>query len=285
MRNKPHIIWIDKSIWVWPYILKMLSQDGSYLVHYNTDALFPHKKMLSWSLTLMRQALPLYDLNVTSNEYDYREALNKGLTAHLTQLAYDDDRFNDLPLTDAEQKQWATPIIFIGHHEPRTERFLSAVLDANLPLKVYGHNWLKSSLAKRYPRAFPKISLSDPDYVKALKGASIAICCVSEWNYNQTAGRSYEIPATGTFLLAYRTQGHEQSYIEGKEAEFFSTSTELVQKIRFYLTHDDERCAIAKGGWLRCTGDRYTWARYTQDIWRIVERNYEPVINTRGCNT
>jgi spore maturation protein CgeB len=278
-KNKPQIIWIDKSIWVWPQILKLLSKDGCYLVHYNTDALHPRKKMLSWSLMLMRQALPLYDLNVTSNEEDYQHALNQGLAAHLTQLAYDDGRFNNAPLTEAEQKHWATPIIFIGHYEPRTERFLSAVLDENLPLKIYGHNWLNSSSAQKYPDAFPKISLSDADYVKALKGASIAICCVSEWNYNQTAGRSYEIPATGTFLLAYRTQGHERSYIEGKEAEFFSTSAELVQKLRFYLAHQDERRAIANSGWLRCTSDKYTWARYTQDIWRIAEHNYDTLSN------
>jgi spore maturation protein CgeB len=269
----PQIVWIDKSVWVWSSVLKSLSNDGRYLVHYNTDALYPKKKMLSWSLHLMRKTLPLYDFNATSNEDDYHRELKNGLSVHLTHLAYDETRFNNDALSILDRNSWDTPVIFIGHHEPRTEKIFTAVLEANLPLKIYGHNWSGSVLAQRYPDSFPKINLSDNDYVKALKGAWIAICCVSEWNYNQTAARSYEIPATGTFLIAYRTAGHQQSYIEGEEAEFFSTPDELVEKIRFYLENKVNRCAIAKAGWLRCTRDRYTWSRYTQDIWRMVERN------------
>jgi len=86
-------------------------------------------------------------------------------------------------------------------------------------------------------------------------------------NYNQTAARSYEIPACGTFLLAMRTPQHLESYVEGREAEFFETPDELVRKARFYLDHDAERRAIARAGHERCVGDQYTWARYMRDDW------------------
>src|SRR5690242_13565810 len=40
-KHRPDVLWVDKSLWVWPSTLKRLSQQGVYLVHHFTDALFP----------------------------------------------------------------------------------------------------------------------------------------------------------------------------------------------------------------------------------------------------
>jgi hypothetical protein len=64
-----------------------------------------------------------------------------------------------------------------------------------------------------------------------------------------------------------RTPQHLESYVEGREAEFFETPDELVRKARFYLDNDAERKAIAHAGHDRCVGDQYTWARYMRDDW------------------
>lgn len=272
---QPDIIWVDKAVWVWPSTLKALRRRKVFLAHHFTDALFPRDAQTLWAYWLMRRNLPIFNLNFTTNIDDVNHLRRKGgVAVELTYLAFDHERFNDSPLPEDLQPRWSTAMVFIGHHEPRTERFVRGLLAAGIPIRVHGWGWGRKSIASEYPDAIAGGMLSDADYVNAIKGAKIAICCVSEMNYNQTAARSYEIPACGTFLLAMRTPQHLESYVEGREAEFFETPEELVRKARFYLDHDAERIAIAKAGHDRCVGDDYTWARYMRDDWEKTKAAY-----------
>jgi spore maturation protein CgeB len=102
-------------------------------------------------------------------------------------------------------------------------------------------------------------ALGDQEYVWVLKLAAIGLCFVSEWNYNQTAGRSYEIPACGTLLLAMRTGEHQRHYREGQEAEFFGDEAELAAKVRNYLADAGARRRVAARGRERCVTSGYSW--------------------------
>ena len=50
----------------------------------------------------------------------------------------------------------------------------------------------------------------------------------------------------------------EQFFEENKEAVYFNTQEELLQKIKYYLVHKDERAAIAEAGYKKCFNAGYT---------------------------
>jgi SAM-dependent methyltransferase/predicted O-methyltransferase YrrM len=70
---------------------------------------------------------------------------------------------------------------------------------------------------------------------------------------NETANmRIFEVTGSGTFLLTEHHANLPATFTPGVEVETFSSERELLDKIRHYLAHPDEREAIARRGQERC---------------------------------
>lgn len=272
---KPNLVWIDKGDWVWAGTLRALRSQGCFLVQYITDALNPTYWRVRLQRKLLRTTARHYDVFFTTNVHDYAQlAPTTPPTTVLTDLGFDHRRFESSPLSPTLAKEWDHPIIFIGHYEPHTEAGVLALIEAGLPVTVFGHTpWFASkNRARLSGHLFPQ--LGNEDYVYALKGARIGLCFVSALNYNQTAGRSFEIPACGSLLLAARTPQHLDCYKEGVEAEFFGDHHELVEKARYYLEHEDERKEMARRGHERCNSSGYSWDSLMTKDWQRVKQIY-----------
>jgi spore maturation protein CgeB len=273
--KKPQIVWIDKGWWLWPSTLNTLRERGVFLVQHNTDKLSPS----NWSgrsvYKLLRNGLPFYHLYFTSNLLDFNGLKNAGhpLT-HLTYLGFDPQRFNADPLSAELAQIWRADLVFVGHYEPQTEQYVLALIDAGLNVSIFGYGWNAAKKRARLGQHVRYRMLDVREYECAIKSAAIGLCFFSEWNGNQTSGRSFEIPASGTFMLAMRSQQHLDCFIEGEEAEFFGDETELVRKAKYYLTHPAERAVIARRGQERCVRSDYSWGRYMREDWAKVRAHY-----------
>lgn len=70
--------------------------------------------------------------------------------------------------------------------------------------------------------------------------------------------RDFEVPMSGGFYLVEKAPGYDQAFVDGKEVVTWQTIDELLEKIHYYLKHDDEREAIAAAGHQRAIQD-HTW--------------------------
>jgi len=84
---------------------------------------------------------------------------------------------------------------------------------------------------------------------------------------------SIRITGCGTFLLAERTPTQVRYFDEGREAEFFSSTSELVAKASTYLGNRERLAKVAAAGQTRCLNSGYSWRS-------IMRRDLERILNS-----
>lgn len=101
-------------------------------------------------------------------------------------------------------------------------------------------------------------SENDLAYTKSLCATRINLGFLRKLNRDTQTDRTMEIPACGAFMLAERSDDHLRLFEEGREAAFFGSDDELLEKVRYYLRHEDERTAIARAGRQNCLDAGYS---------------------------
>lgn len=93
----------------------------------------------------------------------------------------------------------------------------------------------------------------------------------------QIKGRTFEVPACAGFLL---TQPAEDlaNYLEpSKDCAIFETIDDLVDQVRYYLKHEDERRTIATQGYQRTLADHTYAARFESIFQQAGLTNLQPI--------
>ena len=274
---QPALVWAEKQEHLRPETLAALRSGGIRLVHFTPDPYFS----LTWKRTaLMDAAIGQFDVLVfckASERADYA-ALGKPLI--YMPLGYCDETHRPLPSADP---RWRCAVGFLGGWEPRRERLLRAVAEAVGETKIWGGYWdflrdgrwsprrqiVLGQLAGGEPfrigrdpllaAAWQGVEVYADDYARALTGSRIGLGFLRQVCPDQHTTRTFEIPACGALLLADRTEEHRGFFEEGREAEFFSSADELVDKAAFYASHESERARIAAAGRARCLSSGYAY--------------------------
>jgi spore maturation protein CgeB len=274
---QPEMVWAEKQEYLKIETLEAMRKLGARLVHFTPDPYFS----LSWKRTrLMDEAFPAFDALVYCKSYersDY-EALGKKLV--YMPLGYCDEVHRPLRSPDP---RWNCAVGFLGGWEPRRERLLSSLAADGVDLKVWGGYWdflqdgrwtlrrhiILRQLAgadsytfhrdERLARTLQGDEVYGDDYARALTGSNIGVGFLRKVCADQHTTRTFEIPACASVLLADRTPEHEEFFTEGKEAEFFDSRDELLDKTKFLCAHDGARQRIAEAGYNRCVRSGYAY--------------------------
>jgi hypothetical protein len=274
---RPDLVWAEKQEFLRAETIGELRRLGAKTVHFTPDPYFS----LHWKRTrLMDEAMGAFDALVYCKSYERRQYEALGKPTVYMPLGYCDEVHRPLV---SEDGRWNCAVGFLGGWEPRRERFLHAIIAAGVELKIWGGYWdflrdgkwtLRRHLILRQlageehfhfhsdallARAHQGGEVYADDYARALTGSRIGLGFVRKVCPDQHTTRTFEIPACGSLLLADRTQEHQEFFEEGKEAEFFGSCEELLDKVKFYCSNEGVRKRVAERGYRRCKEDGYAY--------------------------
>ena len=72
---------------------------------------------------------------------------------------------------------------------------------------------------------------------------------------SQIKGRTFEVPGSGGFLLTETVPHLDEYFAPGKEVGVFSGTDELEEQVGYWLTHPEERAAVAEAGYRRALAE------------------------------
>ena len=286
---KPELMWAEKQEYLTADTLEGLKKIGARLLHFTPDPYFT----LTWKQTrLTTQAMPLYDYLVTSKRYELSQYSSLPARIIYMPLGFSEEVHRPLsPLDSTLSRNFASDVSFLGGWEPRRETMLDHVAEDNsLQLKVWGYGWDHLEDGKISPRRYLAMrrnaggapfsvkknerlastvqgnEVYAEEYAYALSGARISLGFLRKVCPDQHTTRTFEIPACASLLLADRTDEHQEFFEEGAEADFFGSSDEMLEKLRFYLRNEAARADVARRGFERCHRSGYSYTARVSEV-------------------
>ncbi len=163
-----------------------------------------------------------------------------------------------VPVGPEERRRFGADVVFVGNGQPGSRiEGITALVDAGVDVRILGDaRYWRRYLPRRVLRVLPPIApVGAIDHAKAVCSAKICLAFFSDGNRDGYSVRSFEIPAMGAFMLAQRTPVMRGLFEEGREAEFFDGTDELVEKVQVYIKDDEARDRVARAGRERCLRD------------------------------
>jgi hypothetical protein len=262
-RQQPGLVWIDKGLTIRRNTLLHLRRlaPKAIFVHYSLDDMSGRHNQSKSYLA----GIPIYDLHVTNKSYNVSELFSMGARDVLfVNNAFASDVHRPMIVSELDRKCLGGPVGFIGAFDNARANTVWFLVCHGIQVRVWGEawgkGWLKWGKSHRHPNLrIESRALFGSDYARAISNFDINLCFLRKLNRDLQTSRSVEIPACGGFMLAERTQEHEALFSEDKEASFFATHDELLDKCRYYLNHSRERESISIAGRHRCIESEYSY--------------------------
>lgn len=263
------VLWLDKALTIRPETLNIVRQISpkTIIVGYSPDDMMAKHNQTRNFLKGMSH----YDIYFTTKSYNVEELKKLGCPKVVfIGNAYAPKVHRPILVTREERLEFGGKVGFIGDYELQRAEAVLYLAENSVPVRVWGPNWDKKCRLSHRNLKVEGRALWGDDYARAICCFDINLAFLRKINRDLETTRSIEIPACGAFMLAERTCEHLELFDEGKEAEFFSTKKELLEKTRYYLTHEEERKRIAKAGRERCLKSGYSYRDRISEMISII---------------
>jgi spore maturation protein CgeB len=255
-RERPDVLWADKLLWMKPQTLDHLRSLGIVTVSYMIDNPFGPRQDPGWRLYM--KSIPHYDLHVVQRDKNIQDYRSRGARDVIKiQTAYE-PTMHFPPPEGWSDKDRNRDVSFSGTHYDDRGAIL-AKLSEQFSVVISGppRGWQRALTPEQFSKLYREGELYRDQYREAIWRSKINLSFITRSNQDEFVHKSFEIAGCGGFLLAERSQGHMDRFVEGEEAEFFTGYDELVEKIRRYLPDEAARTRIAAAGRRRAERDGY----------------------------
>lgn len=190
--------------------------------------------MFNWVTTTASSALPKYDRIGHKNVIKTQWACNHYSYRRL-----------DLPLV--------YDVTFVGQPHGDRRQVIEALRKAGMCAQVWGTGWESGRLSQEamigvFNQSRINLNLSN---ASARPRLSRMLPWRKSAGTQQIKGRNFEVPGCGGFLLSDHADNLEEYYGIGEEIECFETTRDLIDKVVYYLRHEEQRVRIAEAGYRR----------------------------------
>jgi spore maturation protein CgeB len=222
-------------------------------------------------LTYWRDVAPQYDWFYAIQDGAFLEALTQAGAHHAAYLpmACDPERHVPVQLTAAEQARYGADVSFAGAPYLNRRRLLPTLTDFRL--RIWGEGWRDQALSAFIAGEGRRFTLDE--MVRIFAGSRVNLNLHSAEHVDgfdpqpdYLNPRTFELAACEAFqLVDERTP--LRAVFGDDEVVSFASVTELRERVRHYLAHDDERRAIAARARRRALAG-HTYAHRVQRIFR-----------------
>lgn len=210
--------------------------------------------------------LPLYECVFTTKSFHMDDARLAQRARELRGIrhGYDPEVHRPVVATDGLRSTYACDVSFVGCWSPKKEQLLRVVVDRapDAYLAIWGPGWER---ADRVVREKWKGRGAFGDELAAIYSLSrVNLGLLSEAGTGTASGdlttaRSWQIPASGGFLLHEDNEEIRSCFEPEKDVGLFRDAEELVSQIRYYLKEDTKREQLRQSGRDRCVSAPYTY--------------------------
>jgi len=230
--------------------LQAINAMGVHTVNYLTDEPFGAAHRAPWFLEALRH----YEHVFSPRRANIRDLVDWGCgRVRYMPFAYDPALHYREPSRTPEET-WDA--VFVGGADRDRLPYVTAVLDADIPIALYGQYWDRFPCTRAHARGY-----ADPATLRKVTSlAKVAICLVRRANRDGHVMRSFEIPAVGTCMLAEDTDEHREIFGEdGNAVLYFRGAKNLVTRLRWLLDNQEERLRLAQAAHRLVTQGPHTY--------------------------
>jgi|SRR5579862_1625046 len=226
--------------------LSKLKSQGLRCLHYSTDDPWNPGQYAKWFL----RSLPIYDHIFSvrrSNLNDFRQ--NGCANVSYLPFAYDPFLFySERAISEPAEN---SHVLFVGGADRDRVPILTEIINSGLPVALYGDHWSKYKHLQKY-----HYGRADESMLRDLTiRASVNLCLCRRANRDGHVMRSFEIPASGGFMLAEDTEEHRELFgTEGECVLYFASGREAIDKANWALQNPRERRRMSSAAHERIVG-------------------------------
>jgi len=156
----------------------------------------------------------------------------------------------------------ASDVCFVGNWDPHREKWLAHIARMDVDLAIWGNEyWSRRCKDPRVRDAWRGRAIVGEQLASAVASSRINVNILRLQNQNACNMRTFEIPCVGGFMLHERSDELDALFPPGQACAVFDSPAELVDKIEYYLSHEEERARIVEAGYQAAMRQTYKqWA-------------------------